>query len=221
MSSKLIKMMESPEIEQEKDRPQNGKEAWTRLKQGNERFSKGEITSFMVHLAHEINPEMRQSLLKMQKPFATVVACSDSRIAPELIFNEGLGEIFVVRVAGNVLDPISLGSIEYGCGHLGTPLLILLGHQFCGAVTAALTGAKVEGNIDSIMQKLVPAVENAKKSNITDQAKLLDCCIQENVKVMQTYMMDKSETVKKMVKEGKVTVVTAEYYMETGLVKEI
>jgi len=214
-------MMESPDIEQEKDRPTNGKDAWARLKQGNERFSKGEIIQFMVHLAHEINPEMRQSLLKMQKPFATVVACSDSRIAPELIFNEGLGEVFVVRVAGNVLDPISLGSIEYGCAHLGTPLLVLLGHQFCGAVTAALQGAKVEGNIESIMQKLQPAIQTAKKSNITDQAKLLDCAIQENVKEMKTYMMDKSETIRKMVESGKVTVITAEYYMETGLVKEI
>jgi len=223
MNSKLIKMMESPDIEKESERPTNGKDAWARLKQGNERFSKGEILSFMVHLSHEINPEMRQSLLKMQKPFATIVACSDSRIAPELIFNEGLGEVFVVRVAGNVLDEISLGSIEYGCGHLGTPLLVLLGHQFCGAVTAALTGAKVEGNIDSIMKKLQPAVQNAKKSkpNTTDQAVLLDCAVQENVKLMKAYMMEKSETIKKLVDGGKVNVISAEYYLETGLVKEI
>ena len=106
----------------------------------------------------------RKELTKGQKPFAIVITCSDSRVPPELLFDQGLGDIFVVRVAGNVVDPIALGSIEYGAEHLNSPLLFILGHTKCGAVGATLEAkGKPEGNIGAIVKKIQPAVATAKK----------------------------------------------------------
>ena len=128
-------------------------DAWEILMEGNARFVSGD-------LAPKNFPERRTELVSGQSPFVTVVTCSDSRVPPELIFDQGLGDIFVIRVAGNVMDPVVLGSVEYGVEHLHTPLLVILGHQCCGAVTAATEGG-AEGNIESIMTEIEPAVEIA------------------------------------------------------------
>lgn len=123
--------------------------------EGNRRFVAGsmEAKNFVAR---------REELKQGQQPIATVVTCSDSRVVPEYIFDVGLGEIFKVEGAGNVLDKVGLGSVEYGVGHLHTPLLVVLGHEKCGAVTAAYDG-HAEGNIAAIVKRIQPAVKKAKK----------------------------------------------------------
>lgn len=133
----------------------NGEEALAKLLEGNKRFVAGTPEAKdMV--------KRRAELADGQQPLATVVSCSDSRVVPEYIFDVTLGEIFKVESAGNVLDKVGLGSVEYGVGHLHTPLLIVLGHEKCGAVTAAYDG-HAEGNIAAIVKKMAPAIKKAKK----------------------------------------------------------
>jgi carbonic anhydrase len=96
----------------------------------------------------------REKTLESQKPFCTIVSCSDSRVVPEFIFDANIGEVFVIRTAGNIVDTITLGSIEYGVEHLGTPLLVVLGHEKCGAVTAACKGGECPPNIQAIVDKM-------------------------------------------------------------------
>ncbi|MDD5340656.1 MAG: carbonic anhydrase [Candidatus ainarchaeum sp.] len=150
----------------------NGEEALAKLLEGNKRFVAGtpEAKDFAAR---------REELKQGQHPIATVVACSDSRVVPEYIFDVGLGEIFKVESAGNVLDRIGLGSVEYGVAHLHTPLLVVLGHEKCGAVTAAYDG-HAEGNIAAIVKKLAPAVKKAKKGG--DKAAEVEQAAAINVK---------------------------------------
>jgi len=165
LHSKLEKIIHHSQDSTLEARPIDGKAGWERLQQGNKRFAAGDMVGFLSHIAKEIYPTRRHELLDGQKPFVTVVTCSDSRVSPELIFDEGLGEVFVIRVAGNVLDPISIGSIEYGCDHLGANLLVLMGHQFCGAVTAVVNNPnQIEGNIGAILKEIVPSAKKSKGS---------------------------------------------------------
>jgi len=144
-----------------------------------------------------------------------VLSCSDSRVAPEIIFDQGLGDIFIVRVAGNVLEPTTMGSVEYGVEHLHTPLLVILGHESCGAVKATLEAkGKPEGNIGAILKKIMPAVNTAKKAKKDPEA-TLNIAVQENVKNTYRDVM-KSRIVSELVHEGKLKVVAAEYYLGTG-----
>src|SRR6476620_9611466 len=106
--------------------------------------------------------ERRHALTKEQKPFAVVVSCSDSRVPPELVFDVSLGDIFVVRTAGEVVDDVVVGSIEYALEHLGTRLIVVLGHQRCGAVSAAVSGATETGDIPDVLKAILPAVEETK-----------------------------------------------------------
>ena len=115
------------------------------------------------------DPATRTSLAKSQKPYAIILTCSDSRIPPEIVFDKGLGEIFVVRVAGNIPDPVVLGSIEYAAEHLGSSLIMVLGHERCGAVTATVDSkGKSTGsaNIDAIMNVIKPSVKLAAKYDL-------------------------------------------------------
>ncbi|MDA8079614.1 MAG: carbonic anhydrase [Nitrospiraceae bacterium] len=181
----------------------------TKLIDGNKRFMSGEVAK------KDIGESRRQELTKGQQPFATVLSCADSRVAPEIIFDQGLGDIFIVRVAGNVVEPTTLGSIEYGVEHLHTPLLVILGHESCGAVKATLEAkGKPEGNIGAILKKIMPAVNTARKAN-KDTSETLNIAIQENVKNTYKDVM-KSKIVRELVHEGKLKVIGAEYYLGTG-----
>jgi len=187
-------------------------ESLTKLMDGNKRFVNGALAY------KDMGDAKRKELAKGQKPFAIVVTCSDSRVAPELLFDQGLGEIFVVRVAGNVVDPIAIGSIEYAAEHLGSPLIIVLGHEKCGAVAAALDlKGKPEGNIGAILKKIMPAVKTAKKKGGTKD-EILEVAIQQNVKNTSDEIMKKSKIVKELVHEGKLKIVTGEYSLTTGSV---
>lgn len=192
-----------------------GDESLQKLMDGNKRFVSDKLS------AKQACDIKRKELTTGQKPFAIVLTCSDSRVPPELIFDQFLGDIFVVRVAGNIVDPIELGSIEYAAEHLNSPLLFILGHSKCGAVKATLEAkGKPEGNIGAIVKKIQPAAAAAKKKGGTaDQ--VLDTAIQENVKNVYGDIMKKSSIISHLAKEGKLKIAAGEYMLDTGKVNMI
>jgi carbonic anhydrase len=131
-------------------------EALSRLKAGNERFAKSKESSSKPVAA------LRAKTAQEQHPFAIIVGCADSRTAPEIIFDQNIGDLFVVRTAGNLVDDYALGSIEYAVEHLGARLIVVLGHERCGAVTAALGGESAPGHINSLVRDIQPAVAASK-----------------------------------------------------------
>ncbi|MGA2982016.1 MAG: carbonic anhydrase [Terriglobales bacterium] len=148
-------------------------QVWSILMAGNSRFVAGrpQVRALV---------SLRNKLASGQSPEAIILSCSDSRVGPELIFDQSLGDLFVVRTAGNVADAVALGSIEYAADHLHSPLLVVLGHQKCGAVSAACSGEKMPSrNLDAIMDKINPAVTQAKTYARADD--LIESAIKENV----------------------------------------
>src|ERR1700678_1862775 len=158
---------------------------------------------------------LRGKLASGQQPDVIVLSCSDSRVGPELVFDQNLGDIFVVRTAGNVADPVGLGSIEYAVDHIHSPLLVVLGHQECGAVTAACSGDKMpSSNLQAIVDKIDPAVTKAKAYAKSDD--LIESAIKENVHQSAKDLLANSEILRDAVKAGKLTVIEAEYQLATG-----
>lgn len=198
---------------------QSGEEAAKKLMDGNARFVTGQ------QAAKDIGDSRRKELAKGQQPFAVVLSCSDSRVAPEHLFDQGLGDIFVVRTAGNIVDKIDIGSIEYGVEHLHAPVLMILGHQYCGAVTAAVNSygkpSKHEkhgahDSIGEIIRKIMPAVKKVSSTSSKDE--LVDNAIKQNVRNVYKEILTKSPVVKELVHEKKLQVVLAEYYLDSGKV---
>lgn len=191
-----------------------GDESLNKLLDGNKRFVSGELSK------KEVGDSRRQELTKGQQPFAIVLSCSDSRVPPEIVFDQGLGDIFIIRAAGNVVEPTTLGSIEYGAEHLNAPLLVILGHSQCGAVKATLEAkGKPEGNIGAILKKIMPAVATAKKAK-KDEAETLSMAVSENVKNVYKDVM-KSKIITHLTHEGKLKVVGAVYDLGTGKVNMV
>jgi carbonic anhydrase len=190
-------------------------EALSRLMEGNARFVQNQMTGTKL-----CSTEARTSLATSQKPYAIILCCSDSRVPPELIFDKGLGELFIVRVAGNVPDPIVLGSVEYAAEHLGSPLVMVLGHERCGAVTATVGAkGKPEGNIGAIVKTITPAVKKAKADCKTkDKAQLVECAIDQNVKMVAANLTKQSKVLAHLAKEGKIRIVAAKYDLDDGKV---
>jgi carbonic anhydrase len=153
-------------------------QALERLKEGNERFVNGE-----AHFLTQQN-EILADLAKGQQPYATILGCSDSRVAPELLFDAGLGELFVIRVAGNVLGNSILGTLQYAGAHLHTPLFVVLGHEGCGAVDAALAskfhGAGQKSRIEVLLDNILPALEGLDPAQPHDA--LLHSAVEANVR---------------------------------------
>jgi len=201
--------------------PQDGQAAWAHLKEGNEIFSEGHLGPYLLNVSRRVNPEHRKTLENGQKPYGCILSCSDSRAAPELIFGKGLGELFVVRVAGNVADPVVIGSLEYCIEHLGSTLLLILGHQKCGAVKAAVEthGQEDHGenSIGTVLAKIYPSVDKVKKAG--GSGDIIDSVVQENVRATKETVLQQSKIIREHVESGKVVVVTAEYYLDSGLVK--
>jgi len=194
--------------------PAPASEVLTRLKTGNEAFTKGSS----VHPRQDA--KRIREVAAGQKPMATVLSCSDSRVPVELLFDQGIGDLFTVRVAGNVADTDELGTIEYGVDHLETPILVVMGHTKCGAVTAVATGAEVHGHIPELVDNISPAVESAKKKNPSLSAKaVVEPAIKENVFQAISDVITKSPSVRKRLKEGKVKIVGALYHLEDGSVE--
>jgi carbonic anhydrase len=157
----------------------------------------------------------RKEVSKGQKPFAVIVGCSDSRIPPELIFDQGLGDLFVVRLAGNIVDALALGSIEYAVEHLGTKLVVVLGHGKCGAVTAATKGADAPGHVGAIVKAIQPAVKKARKL----QGDLVDNAIRANVSLVSGKIKSSKPILGEMAEKGEIKVIGAYYNIESGVVE--
>lgn len=174
-------------------------EALQILKEGNARFATDKS------VLRNINAERRESLKNGQNPYAVIVSCSDSRVTPTTVFNAGLGELFDIRLAGNVVDDDALGSIEYAVEHLNTPLIVVMGHQNCGAVTATynevVKGEKVSGNMESFVKKITPSVN---KNGTIDDA------IHTNID-MVVKEISEDKGIKTLIDQGKVKVVGAYY----------
>lgn len=151
-----------------------------------------------------------------QKPFAVVLSCSDSRVPPEIVFDQGLGDLFVVRDAGNVVDPVVLGSIEYGALQLNAPLIVVMGHEECGAVKAAIDGTEAFGSISSIVNKIKPLCDKLKASGVKKND-LYEKCTDENIK-NSIAEIKKSPVIKKLIAEKKLSIVGAKYNILTGKV---
>lgn len=181
------------------------------LKEGNERYVSGKFEH------PNQTAERRQAVAKGQTPFVTVIGCSDSRAPVEEIFDRGIGDVFVVRVAGNVSDTDEVGTAEYGAGHLHTPLIVVLGHTKCGAVTAVATGAKVGGSIPKLVDNIIPAAKRSKAKGLKGDEMIADA-ITENVWQSITDLFTKSEEIRELVHEGKVQVIGAVYDLESGKV---
>lgn len=185
-----------------------GEIALQKLKDGNERFA----TFKMKH--PNLSAEHRGRLANGQHPFAVIVSCSDSRIPPELIFDQGLGDIFVIRNAGNVLDEHVLGSINYAIEHLGVNLVVVMGHQFCGAVGAAMKEDKESPLIESIKESIKPAIEKCKENKNLDY----DNVIKTNAKMNVDAILDDKE-LGEYIRKHDVKVLPAYYSISTGKVE--
>jgi carbonic anhydrase len=189
-------------------------EALQRLIAGNERFLRGETREPAFH------PEHLADIAKGQRPFATLLGCSDSRVSPEHIFDVGLGELFVVRVAGNVFAPEVVGSMQYGVAHLKTPLVIVLGHEGCGAVHAAMEAKYHGGQHLSRIQHLVDGIlPGLPEFDPTVPPEVLEArAVQSNVRWTIHQILDSPEA-KARQAEGRVKLVGAIYEIETGRVR--
>jgi carbonic anhydrase len=188
-----------------------GDEALKKLIDGNRRFSSEQYARRSVGAAR------RAELVKGQHPFAIVLSCSDSRVPPEIVFDQGLGDLFIVRVAGNTADSVALGSIEYAAEHLRAPLLFVLGHEKCGAVAATASGGEVPGNIASIVARIAPAVEKARSSGKTGDA-LVSAAVDENVNLVLTEVIRRSAILANLVHEGKLILAGGKYVLGSGRV---
>jgi carbonic anhydrase len=157
----------------------------------------------------------RNSLIRGQSPVAAILSCSDSRVAPELVFDQGLGDLFVIRVAGNTLDDEVLGSIEYAVEHLGTRLVIVMGHEQCGALTAAVKGVHERTHVDALLVPLSQAVQDTKGM----AGDPVDNAVRDNVLVVVTELKKSEPVLANLHKTGKVKIVGAEYHLQSGRVE--
>lgn len=182
-------------------------ESLIRLKEGNKRFVTGKSS----------RPRQDFSRIKEvaegQYPFATIIGCSDSRVPNEIIFDQGLGDLFIVRTAGQVSSYASWGSIEFAEEILGTKLIVVLGHTKCGAVNAAVGLPEVPGHIVTLINAIKPAVEKAKK---TESTNLLDAAIRENVAMQVEQLKGLEPVLAKRVREGSIKIIGALYDLNSG-----
>lgn len=176
------------------------------LIQGNKRFVQGKLDH------PNRTPESRKATIAQQMPFAVIVACSDSRVAPEIIFDQGIGDLFVVRVAGNVIGSIEYESIEYAVEHLKSNIIIVLGHQNCGAVAAVVE--KQDGDIPAISELIEPSVKKSRKMRTSN---LLKTSIELNAENMKN-VLSKKPDFKQLVKNGSLEIKSAYYDLEKGTV---
>nr|WP_297426267.1 carbonic anhydrase [uncultured Actinotalea sp.] len=203
-------------------------QAWHALRDGNERFLHGA----MEHPQQGL--ERRSAVSTLQEPFAVVFGCSDSRVAAELVFDQGLGDLFVVRTAGHVVDTTVLGSIEYGVQMLGAPLVVVLGHDSCGAVGAAVealrTGVMPSGFVRAVVDRVIPSVVSLTRPPADDaaagepRASLTPSAAelgQEHVGVTVRMLQSYSALLREGIEAGRVAIVGAEYTLAEGRVRVV
>jgi carbonic anhydrase len=179
--------------------------ALKQLMDGNGRFTENRMTSPKDDLA-----ALKRSTAEKQEPFASVLACADSRVPVELLFDQSIGQVFVNRVAGNIASSEIIGSIEYGVAVLGAPVLMVLGHGECGAVKASITAGAVPGQISSLYRYIRPAVDEARGN--------LEAAIKANARIQAKLLAESSPVIAGAVKDGKLKVVAAYYELASGKV---
>ena len=193
--------------------------ALEKLKQGNQTFQDNiESGVAMVRYVR------REEMANPQKPFAIILGCSDSRVPAELVFDQGLGDLFVIRVAGNVVAPSQIGSVEFACQQFGTELVVVLGHTQCGAITATVDAVMtdpydISPNLASIVERVKPAVVPLlEKHKESTRSELVSLACHANVAQSVASLQARSAILRSLVKSSKLSIVGAEYAVETGVV---
>jgi len=198
----------------------DSKEALRRLVEGNKRFVDGAQTG--IKQASQMH---RHALIKEQNPFAIILGCSDSRVPAEIVFDQGLGDLFVIRVAGNIVSPSQVGSVEFAAERFGTPLGVVLGHSFCGAIEAAVEGLenpkeRASPNVNSIVSRIRPCVENLLELHVElSHEELLHQAVRANIRASADHLRHGSQMLERLISQEKLLVVGAEYSLETGIVE--
>ncbi|MEQ8906559.1 carbonic anhydrase [Ekhidna sp.] len=176
-----------------------------RLKEGNERFVSNKLNGELQ------NDQRRSELTSGQAPWAIVLSCADSRVVPELTFDTGLGELFVLRVAGNIANTDTIASIEYAVAHLGTEIIVVMGHESCGAVGAALSGGDNGYNLNHLLAQIEPAKAQAGSSDV-------NVVVKKNAELSAKDLYDRSAIISGAVDNGKLKIVSAFYNLGSGKV---
>ena len=197
-------------------------EALQRLQQGNKRFVSG------VRSVDSLVKKMqREDFVNRQAPFAIILGCSDSRVPAELVFDQGLGDLFVIRVAGNIVAPSQVGSVEFAVSQFGTTLVVVLGHSMCGAIKATLEEIKrpsdqTSSNVLSIVSRIRPSVELLLETDLHDDPEhLLKAAIRSNTLASTNSLRHGSQMLEQLILEDRLAIVAAEYSLETGVVEFI
>ncbi len=194
-------------------------EALERLRDGNRRFVRDVRDSAAL-----VGESRRAQLVDGQEPFAIVLGCSDSRVPAELVFDQGFGDLFVIRVAGNIVAPSQVGSVEFAAERFGTPLVVVLGHSRCGAIAATLEalGQPMTGalrNLRSIVDRVRPSVEPLLKTELATRPDALVAeAVRANIRASAEHLRSGSEILENLIAAGRLRVVGAEYSLETGVV---
>ncbi len=188
--------------------PTSDAKSLDRLMQGNERFVSGKPSRPNQSGAR------RNEVAAGQKPFAIIVSCSDSRVPPEMVFDQGLGDLFVVRTAGHVVDPVAMGSIEFAVAKLGARQILVMGHERCGAVQAALEGATVPGSIGAVLADIKPTVGGP----MTATPEALDAAIAKQARAVAQQLRTASPVLTPMIQDGSLQVAAGVYDLDTGKV---
>lgn len=192
-------------------------EALSRLKEGNRRFSSG-----VRSLETLLTQTRRTGVVSQQEPFAVILGCSDSRVPVEMIFDQGLGDLFVIRVAGNIVAPSQVGSVEFAAAEFGVRLVVVLGHTSCGAIQSTLNELRRPTSsqsdlLHSIVDRIRPAVAVLLDTPLADnESELERQAVRANVRVSASALRHGSRLIERMVREGDLLVVGAEYSLETG-----
>ena len=194
-------------------------EALQRLREGNHRFASG-----VRSLETLMSPARRTELVEDQKPFAIILGCSDSRVPAEMVFDQGLGDLFVIRVAGNVVAPSQIGSVEFAAEWFGTQLVVVLGHSWCGAVSATLESLTQQTthrseNLRSIVDRVRPSVAPLLETELRqDPDALMHQAVRANIRASANHLRHGSEVLEQLILQDKLLIVGAEYSLETGIV---
>jgi carbonic anhydrase len=196
-------------------------EALKTLQEGNARYARGD-----TQRATTGGKSLRHELVDGQAPFAVILGCSDSRVPVEIVFDQTLGDLFVIRVAGNIVAPSQIGSVEFAAEHFGTRLVVVMGHTRCGAVTATLDSLRQGGrddasrNLRSIVERIRPSVEELTMTPLKDDPDaLMHHAVRANVRASVSHLKAGSESIEKLVEHDGLLVVGAEYSLETGRVE--
>jgi carbonic anhydrase len=195
------------------------RQALERLKEGNRRFVSEDWSTQTLP-----SQDRRRELAGGQEPFAIILGCSDSRVPAEIVFDQGLGELFVIRVAGNVVAPSQIGSVEFAVERYGTPLVVVLGHSMCGAIQATLEELERPSgmrspNLRSIVDRVRPSVEELLQTDLrSNPTALVHHAVRANIRASAAHLRHGSQTIEEMIGRNKLLVVGAEYSLETGVV---